>query len=328
MPLTQDANGMWTNSSASGIGGQRLNENFSSLGGRAPLSNLDALTDPSTTDDSSAGYNKGSAWHNTSTGQRWICFDPTVSAAVWLNDRIFISNLDLGGFDIINGAVANFSSFNGSSASLTNSFSLGADPNPFNFANKFHIYDSSATDLLGLINTDLIAYSFSALAPIFTINDNGVAGFAKISSNTTLVLDGPVFQVATTAVTRFQIGTTDSFLTVPLAGISIALDKTLKFTTKSLTPISGSVATDADEGHFFDIVLTSNITLTNPTNPSDGQRITWRFRQDSTGGRTVTLGSKFRLAAGDTSTVDPDPDATSYMSALYNQPEDTWDINA
>lgn len=46
--------------------------------------NLSATTDPSASDDSSAGYKVGSTWINTATANaRWNCVDDSVGAAVW-----------------------------------------------------------------------------------------------------------------------------------------------------------------------------------------------------------------------------------------------------
>lgn len=50
----------------------------------APLkTNLSATTNPTTTDDTSAGYAVGSRWVNVSTDKEYVCLDATTSAAVW-----------------------------------------------------------------------------------------------------------------------------------------------------------------------------------------------------------------------------------------------------
>lgn len=54
-----------------------------------PLSNLTATTDPTVTDDVSAGYAVGSLWVNISedagalTGHVYLCVDPSFGAAIW-----------------------------------------------------------------------------------------------------------------------------------------------------------------------------------------------------------------------------------------------------
>src|SRR5215217_79222 len=52
---------------------------------------------------------------------------------------------------------------------------------------------------------------------------------------------------------------------------------------------AATVATDASLGRTFGVTLGGNRTLGVPTNPTDGMNRTWRFRQDATGTRTITL---------------------------------------
>ena len=68
---------------------------------------------------------------------------------------------------------------------------------------------------------------------------------------------------------------------------------------------------------------------TNPTNPTSGKRIIWRIKQDATGGRTITLGNKFRLGTDITSVVlTTSPSITDYIGAIYNAQDDKWDVIA
>jgi hypothetical protein len=88
--------------------------------------------------------------------------------------------------------------------------------------------------------------------------------------------------------------------------------------------------TDASTGDIFDVTLTGNATLANPTNPVDGQTVRWRIRQDATGGRTVTLGNKFVIPSSATS---PLPFSTAankmdVLAATYHAGRDKWDIIA
>jgi hypothetical protein len=47
------------------------------------LSNLEAVTDPTASDDSVAGYGVDSRWVNTATNREFVCTDAGVGAAVW-----------------------------------------------------------------------------------------------------------------------------------------------------------------------------------------------------------------------------------------------------
>lgn len=50
---------------------------------KLPKSRMNASTDPGVDDDASEGYEAGSRWLNTSTGEEFVCFDSTNGAAVW-----------------------------------------------------------------------------------------------------------------------------------------------------------------------------------------------------------------------------------------------------
>lgn len=62
--------------------------------------------------------------------------------------------------------------------------------------------------------------------------------------------------------------------------------------------VSGSVVLDFANNQNFGLTLTGNITLANPTTETVGQTGFIAFEQDSTGGRTVSLGSEYLTAAG------------------------------
>jgi hypothetical protein len=97
----------------------------------------------------------------------------------------------------------------------------------------------------------------------------------------------------------------------------------------SLTYAS-TLNTDASAGDIFDVTLTGNATLANPTNPVDGKTLRWRVRQDGTGSRAVTLGNKFNIPSSATS---PLPFSTAankmdVLAATYHAGRDKWDVIA
>lgn len=93
---------------------------------------------------------------------------------------------------------------------------------------------------------------------------------------------------------------------------------------------ASTLNTDASSGDIFDVTLTGNVTLANPSNPVNGQTLRWRITQDSTGGRLVTLGGKFNIPSSATS---PLPFSTAankmdVLAATYHAGRDKWDIIA
>jgi hypothetical protein len=103
---------------------------------------------------------------------------------------------------------------------------------------------------------------------------------------------------------------------------------------KSPTVISATYAstieTNSLSGEIFDITLAGNATLANPTNPVDGKTLRWRIKQDSSGGRAVSLGNKFNLPSSATSPLPWSTTANKMdiLAATYHYDRDKWDIIA
>lgn len=93
---------------------------------------------------------------------------------------------------------------------------------------------------------------------------------------------------------------------------------------------AATLNTDAGAGDIFNVTLTGNTTLANPTNPVDGKTIRWRIRQDGTGSRTVTLGNKFAIPSSATSPLpfSTAANAMDILAATYHAGRDKWDVVA
>ncbi len=95
-----------------------------------------------------------------------------------------------------------------------------------------------------------------------------------------------------------------------------------------LTP-GAAVAVDASKGDYFTLSPAQNFTLSNPTNPTDGQRILIRILQDATGGRVITLDTKYRLGTDiPTLVLTTTPNKVDYIGFVYNLTADKWDLVA
>lgn len=100
-------------------------------------------------------------------------------------------------------------------------------------------------------------------------------------------------------------------------------------TVVSLT-FATTLNTDASAGDIFDVTLTDNVTLANPTNPTNGKTLRWRIKQDNTGGRTVALGNKFVIPVSASSPLDfsTSGNAIDLLGATYYSSSDKWHIVA
>lgn len=90
---------------------------------------------------------------------------------------------------------------------------------------------------------------------------------------------------------------------------------------------ASTITVDASTGSEWHITLTGNLTLANPTNPTDGQQILFQLTQDATGSRTLTLGSAFNPGPL-TVTLSTAANAVDYLLAKYRAAASKWDVLA
>lgn len=90
-----------------------------------------------------------------------------------------------------------------------------------------------------------------------------------------------------------------------------------------ITISAGNADTDASLGNTFKLTANAAFVLTNPSNLSDMQRLTWQIKQDATGGRVMTLGSKFAFGADITAAVlSTGANKIDYLNCVYSATED------
>lgn len=89
---------------------------------------------------------------------------------------------------------------------------------------------------------------------------------------------------------------------------------------------AATIATDASLGNEFTVTLGGNRTMGAPTNPTDGQIITYRLKQDGTGTRTLTWNAVYRFnAAFATPVLQTAGGSIDYVSFIYNGTDTKWD---
>jgi hypothetical protein len=92
---------------------------------------------------------------------------------------------------------------------------------------------------------------------------------------------------------------------------------------------AATIDTDASLGSVFKVTLGGNRTLGAPTNPTSGQKGVWRFKQDGTGSRTITLNAIFRVASDiGTITLSTVAATADYLAAVYDLTDNKWDVIA
>jgi hypothetical protein len=99
MSFIQLPSGLWVTDNPSGVGGSKLDYNFTELGNRIAKCNYEATTDPGTGNNTTQGYWPGSFWLNTSTTTMFQCVASSGSTATWtkLGMSLPIAESDVSG---------------------------------------------------------------------------------------------------------------------------------------------------------------------------------------------------------------------------------------
>lgn len=116
-------------------------------------------------------------------------------------------------------------------------------------------------------------------------------------------------------------------LTGTATAVNLTASGRLMISPDTITISANHAATDASLGNFFKIAANANFTLDNPTNPTDGQRITWQITQDGTGSRLLTLDTAFALGTDITAvTLTTTANKCDFIGAIYDSTATKWRI--
>jgi hypothetical protein len=117
-------------------------------------------------------------------------------------------------------------------------------------------------------------------------------------------------------------------------GGSNALPTGLAYTTsanvftnvQTVTPISlgtaSTITLTSVASNNCTVVLSANTTFSNPTVVTDGTVYNIKIKQDATGGRTLTFGSKFKFPGGTAPVLSTGANAIDFMSCYYDATDD------
>jgi hypothetical protein len=94
----------------------------------------------------------------------------------------------------------------------------------------------------------------------------------------------------------------------------------------SLTDNGATIATDASLGNNFRVTaLTASVTLSNPTNPTNGQVVTWEVIQNAAAAKTLAFGTTFAFGAELTGcTISATLSSHDFITAVYNSTTSKW----
>jgi len=129
------------------------------------------------------------------------------------------------------------------------------------------------------------------------------------------------------ALVREEVNVLRGLVNAATRAAAISLSSANVFTAgqvvDEVTLTDGATVTiDADVSNNFQLTLGGNRTIANPTNMRKGGVINLVLRQDGTGSRTVTWGSKWDFGAAGAPVLSTGANKVDFVSAYYNATAD------
>lgn len=156
---------------------------------------------------------------------------------------------------------------------------------------------------------------------------SGGGAVTSVAGNTGAVTQDQITGLSTNGLVK---RTGSNALAIATAGTDYAGVGTQNIFTKSQsvaptrnTSATGSITPDFTATNVFIYTLTGNLTIANGTAPSDGAVITFKLKQDGTGSRTLTLGSKYKVAGG-APTLTTTAGGLDILSFVYDATDDVY----
>jgi hypothetical protein len=111
---------------------------------------------------------------------------------------------------------------------------------------------------------------------------------------------------------------------VALAGVATVEQGALAPAVVALTD-AATIAVDASAGNDFRVTIAGDRTIANPSNPTDGQKITLQVTQGAGGSSTITWGSGYEFSTGlPQPTLSTKAGDTDLLAFIYNQDKGKW----
>lgn len=192
------------------------------------------------------------------------------------------------------------------------------------------------SDLATSVQTSLSAAD-TAVQPTRTISaGTGLAGGGSLAADRTISVNVGTASGTLAAGDDSRITGAQQTSQKDTAGGYMGIDGTTGRALPTKLPLvpqiqsptfASTITFDASTGTEVRVTLTGNLTLANPTNPSDGQLLLFVLTQDATGSRTLTLGSAFDLGTN-TVTLSTAASKTDFLLCKYIAALSKWCVLA
>ncbi len=85
-----------------------------------------------------------------------------------------------------------------------------------------------------------------------------------------------------------------------------------------ILPYASTINTNTNLGNVFQVTMTGNALLANPTNMQPGGSYIWNFNQNATGGYALTYGSLFKFPSGVIPTLTTAANSADSLFCIYD----------
>lgn len=257
----------------------------------------------------------------STSATRYLSNQGIDNAPSW--NQVNIANGVTGILPIANGgtnsstALSNNRVIQSSSGSIVEAAAITAARALISDANGIPTHSTVTSTELGYVSgvTSAIQTQINSKQATLTGSISGTANQVTVSANSNSVASNITLSTPQSIATTSDVTFNKVTATAALYSGVVALTD------------AASITTDASLGNMFTVVLGGNRTLETPTNPTNGQKCTWRIRQDGTGSRTLAFSAAFRFGNSLSSiTLSTTANKTDYIGAIYNSTDSKWDI--
>lgn len=251
-----------------------------------------------------------------------IILDSSGRANVWLDTDTSYKLILKDTNDVQLWSVDNLTDFGGSFADGVTA--LAGDVSGGYSANTVDKIKGTAVSTTTPTSGQALVYTGGKWTPGGVDLTAGVSGVLPTANGGTGMAYFTVSGPATSAKTFTFPNANDTVATYAVANV-FTKGQTVTPSTITQNSGDGTIATDASLSNWFRVTLDYNGQLSTPTNPTNGQIVTWEVIQGAAGSKTMSFSSAFAFGTTVTTpTITITENKRDFITAVYNSTTTKW----